>query len=284
MLPARALFASALLATTLTVPAHAACSRPISVPAAASGHSVAVKGNQVGGMFPEMLALIGARTGCTFHWSIVPRERLESMFASGRADLLVAATQVDRRDRHGIFVPMFETRPMLIAVAGLANPVRSLDDLLARRELRVVLVRGFDYGPAYRDIVAKLQAQGRVYMRPDPQSAARMLADSMADVTIMPSGVFIVGTREDPRTEALAGKLRAEPIPELPWVKSGLYLSRTSLSPADRKTLVQAIEASVRSGLWWQAMRRYYPGDILAGSTRRFDPRRHGTGVTPPPP
>lgn len=274
MTSSRAFLASLLLAAAVAIPAQAGCSRPIIVPAAASGHSVTIKGAQVGGMFPEMLTLIGARTGCSFQWSIVPRIRLETMFASGQADVLVAATQIERRDRHGVFVPMFETRPALISIAATTSPVRSLEHLLARRELRVAVVRGFDYGESYRSLLATLQAQGRVYMQPDPQTVARMLADSMADVTIMPAGVFIAGAREDRRTEHLAGLLRVEAVEELPWIRSGLYLSRTSLSAADRRTLEQALDASVKSGLWWQAIRRYYPRDILAGSTRRIEPRR----------
>lgn len=251
--------------------AYAGCSRPIHVPASAAGYSVTVKGAQVGGMFPEMLALVGARAGCTFTFSVVPRVRIESMFANGQADMLLAATEVERRGQHGVFIPMFETRPSLVTLSAAAKgPVRSLAGLLARRDLRVVLVRGYDYGAVYRSTIATLEAQGRVYFQPDPQTVARMLASSLADVTIMPSGVFLAGTVEDSRTEDLARRVRVEQLPELPWIRSGVYLSRTTLSAADREVIEQAIASSVRSGLWWQAMKRYYPGDVLAGSTRRI--------------
>lgn len=249
--------------------AQAGCSRPIHVPAAAAGYSVTVKDAQVGGMFPEMLNLIGARAGCTFTYSVVPRVRIETMFANGQADMLLAATEVERRGQHGVFIPMFETRPSLVMLSASARgPVRSLAALLARRDLRVVLVRGYDYGATYRSAIATLEAQGRVYFQPDPQTVARMLASSMADVTIMPAGVFLAGTVEDSRTEDLAKRVRVEQLPELPWVRSGVYLSRTTLSAADRNVIEQAITGAVKSGLWWQAMKRYYPGDVLAGSTR----------------
>lgn len=275
----RAAFASALLASTalMHAAAVAGCTRQISVPVAASGLSVTVKGADVGGVFPEMLRRIGARAGCSFSMSVVPRVRIETMFAKGQADMLIAATQVERRDQYGVFIPIVETRPALISVASAQPPPRSMQELLARRDLRVVLVRGYDYGHAYRTLLASLQAQGRVYLQPDPQMVARMLAGSLADVTIMPAGVFIAGTRGDARTEDLAKRLRVEPLAELPWIKSGIYLSRTSLGAADRTLLEREIAASVKSGQWWQALLSHYPRDSLTGSTRRI-------GATPPRP
>lgn len=274
MMSGRTAIACALLASNVLahLPAAAGCSRPIKVPVAATGQSVVIKGADVGGMFPDMLTLIGQRAGCTFTWSVVPRVRIERMFANGQADLLVAATEVERRDRHGLFIPMFETRPALISVDTARAPLRSIEQLLARRDLRVALVRGYDYGHAYRAMLATLQAQGRVYLQPDPQTVARMLASSLADVTIMPAGVFIAGTREDARTAQLHTRLRVEPLSELPWIRSGLYLSRTSLNEADRKLLAREIGATVKSGLWWQAMRSHYPREVLDGSTRRINP------------
>lgn len=264
----RPAIACALLASTALAPFAAACSRPINVPVAASGHSVTVDGAGVGGLFPEMLILVGARAGCTFAWSVVPRVRQETMFASGQADVLVAATEIPRRGRHGIFIPMFETRPAMISVDSARPRLRSIDQLLARRELRVALVRGFDYGDAYRAMLATLQAQGRVYLQPDPQTVARMLADSMADVTIMPASVFIAGAGDDARTAGLVRRLRVEPLTELPWIRSGIYLSRTSLRADDRSMLEREIRASVKSGLWWQAIQRYYSPAMLNRSTR----------------
>lgn len=265
----RAIACALLVSVVVHLPAMAGCSRPIMVPVAASGQSVIVKGADIGGMFPEMLILIGARVGCTFNWSVVPRVRIETMFANGQADLLIAATEVERRDVHGVFIPMFETRAALISVDAVRAPPRSIDQLLARRDLRVALVRGYDYGLAYRAMLAALQAQGRVYLQPDPQTVARMLATSLADVTILPASIFIAGSREDARTGNLAGRLRVEPLTELPWIRSGIYMSRAALGVQDRNILEQEIKATVKSGLWWQAIKRYYPSGILDGSTRR---------------
>lgn len=227
----------------------------------------------MGGLFPDMLASVGAKAGCSFRFSAVPRIRLEAMFEAGSADLLIAATELERRDRHGVFVPVVEARPTLISIAAERAPVRSIAELLARRELRVALVRGYDYGADYQAMVATLSAQGRVYMEPDARTVARMIAGAMADVTIMPASAFIGSLQGDARIEGLAGKLRIEPLDELPWIKTGIYLSRKSLSAADLKLLEWSLNASVKSGAWWQAIKRHYPPEVLKHNAR---PLRQG--------
>lgn len=265
-----------LLAAAVLFPSAASggCSRQIVVPAAPTGQSVTVHGSEVGGVFPSMLNNIGAKAGCSFHFSIVPRIRLEAMFQAGSADLLIAATQVERRDRHGTFVPVFEVRPTLISIASERPPVRSIAELLTRRELRVALVRGFDYGAPYQAMIEQLTAQGRLYMGPDARAVARLIAGAMADVTIMPASAFIGGLQGDARIEGLAGKLRIEALDELTWIKTGIYLSNRSLSAADRTLLEQALSASVKSGAWWQELKRYYPPAVLNDNARPHLPRR----------
>lgn len=262
--------AAVALAFAGQVPALAApgCSREIIVPAAEVAPNVSVAGGVVGGMVPDMLAIVGARAGCTFRWSIVPRIRLEKMFESGTADLLVSATRLARRDRYGVFVPIVEARPMVISLQGERAPVLSMTDLAARRELRIALVRGYDYGEAYQSMIKAATAQGRLYMEPDVNTVARLIAAKMADVTIMPAGTFIGGLQGDPRVEGISSKLRIETLDDLEWIESGIYLSRQSLGEADRALLEQALTASVKTGAWWAALKKYYPPGVLHNNTR----------------
>lgn len=264
----RLLILAALWATALNVPAAAQCSRPIIVPAVASGQSVIFHDGQASGVVPEMLAQVGQRAGCIFRWSVVPRMRLEALFETGGADLLVAATQVARRDRYGIFVPVVEARPALISLRSSRAPVGTIAELLARRELRVALVRGYDYGDAYQAMITELKAQGRVYFESDPTTVARLINGSMADVTIMPANTFAGGLHEDPRTAGMAGKLRIEQLAELPWIKTGIYISRKSLSRADQLVLETALAESVKSGAWWHSLTRQYTAPVLEQHAR----------------
>ncbi len=246
----------------------------IRVPAAAIGQTVTFKGDQVSGLVPEMLKGIGAKIGCTFQWSLVPRIRLEAMFEAGSADLRVGAGRLERRDQYGVFVPLLETRPTLISIASDRPRINNYAELLEQRALRVAVVRGYDYGDEYRELVKALAAQGRLYMEPDAVSIGRLMAGGMADVTIMPASSFIGALRDDARVEGLAPRLRTEVLQELPWIKIGIYLSKKSLSKADRDLLEQAVVSSVKSGAWWVALKKYYPVSVLTDHARPLDAAR----------
>jgi polar amino acid transport system substrate-binding protein len=72
------------------------------------------------------------------------------MFEAGKADLLIPASSTPRRDQHGLFIPMLGNRPLLISLQGTRAPINTMQDLIERRELRVALVRGYDYGASYQ--------------------------------------------------------------------------------------------------------------------------------------
>jgi polar amino acid transport system substrate-binding protein len=230
--------------------------------------SVIVGGGTVGGAFPELLERLGEKAGCQFVWSVVPRMRLEVMFESGRADLLLAATRNDKRDQSGLFVPLVATRASLISLEKQQASVSSMAQLLEQGHLRVALVRGYDYGPAYQAISAQLAAQKRLFLEPDVLSVARLLAGGMADVTILPTTSIVGAIELDARVASLRGHLRFEPLEELPWSRGGIYVSRKSLSETDHATLVQMLTAAGRSGALYQAYLKYFSPQVLAGSTR----------------
>lgn len=263
----------ALLCAALP-PARAGCSRPIAAPSALNGLSVVARNDEISGIFPELLNSIGEQAGCTFLWSVVPRARLEAMFENGSADILMPATASERRDRLGTFVPMLETRAFLVSLAGTRAPVATMAQLLERRELRVALVRGFDYGAPYLDMGRKLADQKRLLFESTPTKVLRLLNDGLADVAILTPVAVWGAIKTDARIEGLEGRLRFEPLPELPWIKSGIYLSLKSLSAADRATLEKALHASTRSGALMQAYKRTYPASMLADGTRPVAPEQ----------
>jgi polar amino acid transport system substrate-binding protein len=261
---------AAILSLVLAIPlgAAAACSRPLNVPVSPLGLSVVVKGGAVSGVFPELLASLGAKAGCQFVWSVVPRARLEVMFEQGNADLLVAATHSRRRDQFGLFIPMVSSRATLITLGGKRAPISTMDELLNKTTMRVGLVRGFDYGPDYLDLAKKLAARGRLVLEADPLSVARLLHAGIVDATIMPPTAVVGAIQGDPRVDDMVQRLVSEPLEELPWGKSGVYLSGSALSPADRAELEQWLTAAGRSGALWRAYQRTYPAALLADSTR----------------
>lgn len=258
----------ALALLALAAPCWAGCTRPIAVPVSPLGVSVIVHGAAVSGVFPEMLEQLGAKAGCQFVWTVVPRARAEFMFEDGKADLLVAATRSDKRDQHGLFVPLVATRVSLITIEKHQAPLTSMAQLLDQHALRVALVRGYDYGPAYQELSRKLAEQKRLFLEPDALSVARLLDAGMADATILPSTAVVGAIATDARVAGLTGRLRFEALDELPWSKGGIYISATSLADADRAALEQLLAGAARTGALYQGYLRYFAPAVVASSTR----------------
>jgi polar amino acid transport system substrate-binding protein len=261
----RALLTIALLAGS---GAALACSRPLQVPVATVGVSVYAVGERVEGAYPALLRELGAQQGCEFRFSLMPRARVEQMFENGQADLLVPATRSDRRDRLGDFVPLVQSRAVALGIAAGREPVQSLAELLGRSKLRVALVRGYDFGPAYRDAVERLREQGRLVMEQDPLGVARALQAGMAELTVLTPSILFGVLDAEPRLQGLRQRLRVEPLAELPWSEAGFYLSRQSLSEADRQRLRQMLEQARDGGAVWRALLEHYPAGSMDGALK----------------
>ncbi|WP_416757331.1 substrate-binding periplasmic protein [Roseateles sp. So40a] len=238
--------------------ARADCTRAIRVPVAPIGMSVVTSGGEVSGVFPDVLRKVASETGCQFDFVVVPRARVEAMFAAGSADVLVPATRTTQRDLHGDFIPMMKARAMLISLASDRAPIESLADLAERRELRVAVVRGFDYGEPYLELLKTLRAQRRLVMEADTASVVRTLERSLADVTIMAPSILAGTLLQDSRTRPLLDRLRLEAMAELNWTDSGIYLSR-HLPAKEREILTDALERNARAGTVWKAVQKHYP-------------------------
>lgn len=249
----------AMLALATAPWSAAQCSRTLQVPVAPIGQSITTQGDVVGGAYADVLRSIAGKDGCQVEFSVVPRARLEVMYESGRLDLLVPATRTRRRDEHGQFVPMVSSRPMLISMLD-RTPARSLTELLESPGLRVVVVRGFDYGETYQAMVRALTQQGRLHQAVDAISAARMLAGGMADVSVMVPVIMIGALHGEPKLKPLLERLRYDAVDELPWGESGIYIStKSGLVPEDRALVRELLERSVRAGAVQRAFQQNYP-------------------------
>lgn len=253
------------------VVSHAACSRVIKVPIAATGKSVRVDGDTIAGIYPELLRGLSEKEGCSFTFTAVPRARLEVLFESGRADLLIPASRTPRRDRHGSFVALVHNRPMLMSLQSTRPAITTMQELLDQTTLKVALVRGFDYGAAYQELLTTLGQQGRLLLEVDALSVARLLKSGAADATIMATTILSGALQDDERVRDVLDRLRIEPLAELPWGDSGVYLSNTTLSPQDKAALQDALERAAKSGAVWKGFQRHYTPAILKGSIRPLD-------------
>jgi polar amino acid transport system substrate-binding protein len=231
------------------------------------GLSISFEGERSGGLYPTLLRELGSATGCQFQMRRVPRARLQKMFESGQADVMLPAAPAVARDVHGEFVPLAQVRASLVTLASERPPPRSLAELLARRDYKIAVVRGFTFGPAYDQALATLRAQHRVVEEPDSAGVARALRQGLAHVTVMTAHIFVGTLSQEADLLPLVKQVQVEPLEELGWSESGLYLSR-HLSEADRQLLRNAVRQAVRSGRVWQLFNDVYPPGSLHGSVR----------------
>lgn len=248
--------------------AHAGCSRPIDVPMSPMGPTIAFDGERASGLYPMLIRELGAATGCQFHIHRVPRARLQKMFESGQADLLAPAAHAVSRDGLGEFVPLVQVRASALTITRDRPPLQSLAELLARRTEKVAVVRGLSYGPAYDHALATLRAQQRLIEEPDPAGVARTLRQGLAQTTVMTAHLFFGTLGQEADLAPLARQLRVEPLAELGWTESGVYLSLNRLGEPDRRLLAGALRQSARSGRVWQLFGSHYPAGSLDGSVR----------------
>lgn len=265
----RTLLVSLGMAVCGATAAHAACSRVIQVPVSATGQSVIIDGDTISGIYPDLLRAMSDKEGCTFAMSDVPRARLEIMFETGRADLLIPASKTPKRDALGTFVALIHNRATLLSIQPNRPAIKTVRELQDNSsKLKVALVRGFDYGPLYQELITALTKQGRLILEVDAVSVARLLKAGTADVTIMAPTILAGAVQGDERVQDIIDKLRIEPLDDLPWGDSGVYISNTALNPQDKAALQDALERAARSGEVWKAFQRYYSPAILKGSIR----------------
>jgi polar amino acid transport system substrate-binding protein len=215
---------------------------------------------------PDLLRAIGPKAGCQFAFTVVPRARQVAMFSAGTADVLVPASRTPARDKFGTFIPMINHRAMLISVNNGRAPITSAQDLLARKDLRVAVVRGFDYGEAYTALIDELQNRAACLSK-WTIGIARLLHAGSADVTIMGPTLMAGAIRRDQRVHGLQDKLKAEAIPELPWHQSGAYLSN-ALKPEDMAAIREALEKAGKSNQVMDGYLHYFRADVLNDSVR----------------
>lgn len=258
-----ALWVTAVGITLASSMAQAGCSRVIVTPVAALGLSVMIDGETINGIYPEILRNNQSKETCQFALSAVPRARQELLFEAGKADILLPASKTPRRDEWGVFVPLAYSRAALISINTDRAPIKTLKDLLEARDLTLALVRGYDYGPAYQELIVELNRQGRLRMEADPMGVARLLRNGVVNATVMAPTILAGTLVEDERVRGLSDKLRYESIEELPWLGNGLYLSKTALSEADRQALLEFFDRIAKSGAVWKGFQQFYDPAVL---------------------
>ncbi len=242
--------------------AQAACSRPITIAISGQGSDIVVEENRaISGAMAEVLDEVARRSGCSFNHLFVPRVRAITMFMAGEVDVLPAAVQTPERDRVGVFVTYSSAQ---VAAIGLRNRLAQLGTL--NNELSgsylVNVVRGHDYGGAFKALVASLKAQHRLEEVADPLTAARKLALGRADLVLMAPGAF----SEAAQRAGIDQALQAVPVTTIPAFLAGIYVSRSALNDSDREQLLHTLsDPAIKQRYWHSSSKRLQPW-VLSGA------------------
>jgi len=244
--------------------AHAACSRVITVPVAPTGFNVQVTGEQVQGVYPDLLRGLGDAAGCRFSFPIYPRARVTMMFFDTQdADVFIPASRTAERDAKALFVPMLKLTPTLISLRSRALTVSDVRGLLSRGALRAAVVRSYSWGDEYDALMRQLEAEKRVDYVSDLRTVGLMLRSGRVDFTILPP-TLMYSALQDPAAPA-------EPLSDLAYraldglsrSEVGAYLSPQALNRSDLEKLRELLQRTVRDGSLQRSLERYYPADVL---------------------
>jgi polar amino acid transport system substrate-binding protein len=243
------------------------CEREIQAPVSPTGLSITVQDDKIGGIYKDLLDSVASKSNCTFAMSAVPRARLERLFEAGKADLMLAVTRSPERDRIGSFIPLLRTRAMAMGFGGAdRKPMTRSTDLVRQSSIRLVIVRGFNLGPAYLSLVEAMQKEGRLIQETDPQAVARWLRANPNDVTLMAPITLYGALVEDERLKDLVDSLYIDDLDDIPWVDTGVYLSRTAIPAKTLKFLQTAIQKETRNDYLHKRFTATFPAHILKGS------------------
>ena len=128
--------------------------------------------------------------------------------------------------------------------------------------------RGVARGELGTAVEGELASRRRLFTKVDVRAVVRLLDMGAVDMPIMGPTILAGAIAHEPRVRGMLDKLRLEPIPELPWGRSGAYVSRLSLSPEDQRVLRELREKAAKSGAVMEGFQHYHRADILAASVR----------------
>lgn len=250
-----------LAATLLLLPlfASAACSQRIVVPSAPAGKFLITDeaSQKVSGVYPELLRSSGAAIGCQFDFPLIPRARFQHMFESGDGHLLIPETQTPERDKLGEFVQLFFSTPVIISTRPELR-LKSVADILKNPQLRVSLVRGYDWGEQYRQASQKLKEAGMLEEVRDALTVARMMDAGRTDVTIMTAHILYGNLEQLGLQDTLGKRLQYVRSADFTPTRSGVYLSYR-LPDSDRTQLRKMLTDWRSSQRLWKAFAATLP-------------------------
>jgi len=219
--------------------AESACQRPMTVAISPLGRDMEVgQDGSMSGTTLEILKKVEQRTGCPLQFREMPRIRAWHLYAHDEIDIVPSAIRTPERDKIGIFVPWICDLVALVTLKDQNIHIRSVADLI-ESPIVVDVVRGFDFGPDYQQLLTDKAQAGRIRLAADVEQAVAKLAHGRTQGLLA-----TVDTIIDPaRKYAIEDQLDIVFLDGIPPVVSGIYVRKSAGNAAERETLLSALSA-----------------------------------------
>jgi len=205
------------------------------------------------GIDKDVLETLAKRSGCSFVTEVDSRVRIWEAIRNGRLDLTTSVVPSPEREALGDIVVYKTSRNRLLVRAARADELNSLAAFLAKDGVRVVAVRSFIYSEPFDDWLAALRAQHKLDEVVDFNTALRVFAAGRVDAMIAHSAA------DDDVNHAMAenGGYRVVKVDGVRAFPSGLFISKRTVSAADRQLLRRTLTEMVRDGTVDRIVKRY---------------------------
>lgn len=234
------------------------CSRPLTLGLHEHGVLYAVQTGE--GIDKDIADEMARRSGCHITLTVLPRARIWQLVESGALDFTLSGISNADRDRFARFAWYVSNKYYLLARRDVR--LRSVDDFLQRRSLRVGVIRGFRYSPSANGFVDTLDAAQRVSYATGLDPLYAILLDNQIQAMIIEPFDYPVIESERLRAQTVVLEFADAAVPH------GLVMSRKSLSPAQQEAWRAVIDGMRTDGTIERIFEKYFPADLARTMTR----------------
>jgi len=205
------------------------------------------------GIDRDLLDEMIRRSGCRFTTAVYARARTWHDLETGDLDMASAAAETPERDKFAWFAFYMIGKEYLILMSDRTNKVRSMDDLLADRSLRLGVVRSFVHGDYFDRYLAELRAQGRVVEVIDQDALYFGLQQHQFDAILGLPFVYPFYFRK----YDLDGQVQLHDLDPTPGLKHGIVMSNKRFSELEARRWRALIDGIRADGTLARIVRRY---------------------------
>ena len=208
------------------------------------------------GVDREFFETLAQRSGCRLDIQLESQPRIWQLFKRGELDLASWVIPSPERDQLVSVIPLIQSRP--VAVTWRDGGPQTEASFLADPGLNAVAVRKSLYGPGYDELMQRLREQGRLSEAPDFESALRAFSARRSALLISYPWSLL-----DQSPQWFGQVQMADWHAGGPSVSSGLAISRSTVTAADRLRLEDAVRAMHRDGSLRRILDRYLPPEMV---------------------